>query len=132
VLIDLATQTPAQATSLAIDVTIPHVSLASAMKSLPSTPLIYRTHLGSIRAKLVGRSSVDNSPDPAFIQTLLDHRMAVIPFSVNHLGGLGPFSLELLFAPASSPAPPFPPIPASAFNPPPPRRTCLYCCLFVL
>ena len=44
-------------------------------------------------------------------QLLLDHGIYLLPFTADHLGGLGPFAHHFLFGLDSSPPPPFPPPP---------------------
>lgn len=113
--IDLLTPTHAAAITIGIDVTIPHVSSALAKKSHPSIPLIMRTHLASIRSKFQGRTTTASSAE-AVIQSLNAHHIALIPFTVDHLGGLGPFAATLLFTPSDSPITQPPPTPITAFN----------------
>jgi hypothetical protein len=113
--VDLLTPTAAAATTVGIDVTIPHVFSNLAKKSHPSIPTILRTHLASIRAKLHGRTTTASTAE-AVIQALNTHHIALIPFTVDHLGGLGPFTITLLFDLKTSPLTLPPPTPLSAYN----------------
>jgi hypothetical protein len=113
--VDLLTPTPAAATTIGIDVTIPHVSSNLAKKSHPFIPTILRTHLASIRAKFHGRTTTASSAE-AVIEAINIHHIALIPFTVDHLGGLGHFASALLFDPRNSPLTHPPPTPISAYN----------------
>jgi hypothetical protein len=113
--VDLLTPTPAAATTIGIDVTIPHVFSNLAKKSYPYIPTILRTHLASIREKLQGRTTTASSAE-AVIQALNTNHIALIPFTVDHLGGLGPFAIALLFDPHDSPLTAPPPTPITAYN----------------
>jgi hypothetical protein len=44
------------------------------------------------------------------------HHIALIPVTVDHLGGLGPFASTLLFSPQDSPSTPPPSTPITAYN----------------
>jgi hypothetical protein len=115
VVVDLMTPTKAVAISVGIDVTIPHISSSLSKKSYPSIPLITRTHLASIRSKLQGRTSHSSQGDEV-ISSLNAQHIALVPFTVDHLGGLGHFALDFLFSPKDSPFPTPPPTPVTAYN----------------
>jgi hypothetical protein len=85
VVVDLTTPTNAATILVGIDVTIPHISSNLAKKSYPSIPSITRTHLASIREKLQGRTSNSWQGDKV-ISALNDEHIALIPFTVDHLG----------------------------------------------
>jgi hypothetical protein len=114
--LNLLTPTSAAAITIGIDVTIPHVSSSLAKKSHPSIPQILRTHLASIREKFQGRTTTASSAEDV-IQSLNTHHIALIPFTVDHLGGLGSFAISLLFAPQDSPiSTALPRTPIDAYN----------------
>ena len=87
-----------------IDVTITHVSNGIATTSSPKPSLIYRTHLASIRNKLHGRGR-DNKPSAAIINEINHTNHLLVPFTVDHLGGLGRYALSFLFDEHDSPIP---------------------------
>jgi hypothetical protein len=65
----------------------------------------------------------------AVIQALNTHHNALIPFTVDHLGGIGHFAAALFFYPRISPLAPPRPTPISAYNsrhpqPPQPMTLC--------
>jgi hypothetical protein len=113
--VDLLTPTTVNATTVGIDVTIPHVSNALAKKSHPSISLISRTYLTSIHSKLNGRTSTVSSR-VAVIHSLNTYHIALIPFTVDHLGGLDSFAVNLLFSPHNSHLVLLPPTPSTAYN----------------
>lgn len=79
-----------------VAITIAPVASTLARRSDPLIADILRTHLASIRSKLMGRASSSASAAET-TQAVLDNKIALIPFSVNHLGGLGPLALDFLF-----------------------------------
>ena len=110
----LKSPTAALSTTLAIDVTITPVPAHLRSQPTPSQPSnLHEAHLRSIRSKLTGRthSSVSNS---AIIQAINTNDITLLPFTVDHLGGLGYFSHRLFF---DTPAPPFPLPPPPNFQP---------------
>jgi hypothetical protein len=113
--IDLLIPTSAAAVTIGIDVTIPHVSSHLSKKSHPLIPFITRTHLASIYSKFQGRTTTASSAENV-IQSINANHIALIPFTVDHLGGLGPFAAALLFAPRDSPLSPVPLTPITAYN----------------
>jgi hypothetical protein len=72
----------------------------------------YFSHLASIRAKFLGRASSSNSASAeSTICSLLDNHICLIPFTVDHLGGLaGRLAMDSLFSDDTSrfPKPPLP------------------------
>jgi hypothetical protein len=78
VVLDLVTPTNAGAISIGVDVTIPHVSSSLSKKSYPSIPLIFRTHLASIRSKLQGSTS-HTAQGGDVISALNAQHIALIP-----------------------------------------------------
>jgi hypothetical protein len=107
----LKSPTASKSSTLAIDVTIAPVPAHLRSQPTPSQPSnLHEAHLRSIRSKLTGRthSSVSNS---SIINAINTNNIALLPFTVDHLGGLGYFSHRLLFAEQ------FPPFPV----PPPPN-----------
>jgi hypothetical protein len=113
--IDLLTPTNAAATTVGIDITIPHISSHLSKKSHPLIPFITRTHLASIRSKFQGRTTSASSAENV-IQSLTANHIALVPFTVDHLGGLGHFAIALLFAPHDSPIQVPPKTPIAAYN----------------
>jgi hypothetical protein len=110
----LKSPTAALATTLAIDVTITPVPAHLRSQPTPSQPSnLHEAHLRSIRSKLTGRthSSVSNA---SIIQAINTADIALLPFTVDHLGGLGYFSHRLLFHEKD---PPFPAPPPPNFLP---------------
>jgi hypothetical protein len=71
--------------------------------------------LASIRSKFHGRTTKASTAE-AVIQSLNAHHIALIPFTVDHLGGLGTFASHLLFSPQDSPITAPPPTPITAYN----------------
>jgi hypothetical protein len=114
-MVDLITPTQANAISIGVNVTIPHISSSLSKKSYLSIPSITRTHLASIHSKLQGRTSSSSQGDEV-ISALSSQRTALIPFTVDHLGGLGPFAVAFLFHPCDSPVTALPPTPVASYN----------------
>lgn len=88
----------------AIDVSIAPITASSTRESLRSTkPKTYtEAHLRVEKAKFSGRSS-DDVTAQQLIQQLNHHGITLYPFSVDHLGGIGPLARSLLFKQARSP-----------------------------
>ena len=98
-----------------IDVTRPPVFKPLNRQSTSHLPEITRTHLFSMRAKLEGRCH-SNIPGHSIIQAINDNHAALLPFTVDHFGGLGPLSIPLLFHPKRSPILPAPPLQPEMLN----------------
>jgi len=86
--------TPSHPQFLAIDVTVPHIpdtTCPAAPPGLPSNPNIAH------RASLAHQTSARNKFNRDIAPYLLSHQVALLPFSVDHLGGLGSFAHHFLF-----------------------------------
>ena len=98
--------------TLAIDVTVSPVPssvlLASRPSSQPST--LSEAHAKSIRTKLHGPAHLNHGE--AVISELNAMNIALVPFTIDLFGGLGPLAHPLLFS-ASSPLPAPDPLPDS-------------------
>jgi hypothetical protein len=99
--INLATPSATGSHTIGINVTTPPISSRYASQSDPDIPTITRIHIASIHLKLHGRSSTASTAE-SVISSLNAHRIALFPFTVDYLGGLGFVTLSLLFHPASS------------------------------
>lgn len=105
----LSSPPPLPATYLAIDVTVPR-SPALEDRSDPTTNPTTKAHLHSIKKKLRGIDKANaQATQEQYIQNLLHAQLLLLPFTVDHLGGLGPFSHSFLYGSRNRP----PPIPQS-------------------
>ena len=95
---------------VAIDITIPPVppSASSLLpEQLPSPHPLHAAHEGSARRKFIGRTS---QVDAALLMADLNaNHITLLPFTIDHLGGLGHFTHSFLFGP--HPPTQFPTIP---------------------
>jgi hypothetical protein len=111
--INLRTPTPNHTRTIAIDITIPPIHVPPSRRLPHSTQpkTLTEAHRRSIRGKFIGR----NSDTHTLISELNSHHTAILPFTIDHLGGLGTFSHALLFAEHHAPMPPPPPISIGSF-----------------
>jgi hypothetical protein len=107
--INLKSPTNSNSTLLALDVTVtpvpPHLPSQPQLTNPPNIP---EAHLRSIKGKLSGRTH-GNLSNQDVIAAINKENITLLPFTVDHLGGLGFFSHSLLFGknpPFPQPMPP--------------------------
>jgi hypothetical protein len=99
----LKNPTASNSHTLAIDVQITPVPVHLSSRPTSQIPIdINEAHLHSIRLKLKGKIDRRDSTDPLINALNLQH-ISMIPFTVDHLGGLGYFAHQFLFAPNNAP-----------------------------
>jgi hypothetical protein len=113
--IRLAKPAASRIITISIDVTHPPATKPLNRKSTSHLPEITRTHLISMRSKLEGRSHL-HIPGHAIIQAINVNHATLLPFTVDHLGGLGPIAIPFLFHPSRSPITHSPPLTAGMLN----------------
>ena len=103
-------------TAVAVDVSVPQIqaSPSGLRRNQPTTLL--DAHWKREREKWDRTAhSSDNTPEHGprlpVLQGLEALRIALIPFTIDHLGGIGPSAHSFLFHPRSAPFPPPPPHP---------------------
>jgi hypothetical protein len=112
----LKTPTATQSTTLAIDVTITPVPTNFRSQPTLSQPSnLHAAHLRSIRSKLTGRTH-GNVHNSTLTQAINAAHITLLPFTVDHLGGLGYFSHRLFFHPTYPNPPPLPEPPPTTFT----------------
>jgi hypothetical protein len=113
--LDLVSPKSSGALTVVIDVTIPPISSTLANRSYPSIPLITRTHLASAPSKFQGRASPRYTAESGVSSLSNNHRFALVPFTLDFLGGLGPSPFHTV---STHPLPqsPSPPVPSAAYN----------------
>lgn len=89
---------------LAIDVTVPSPPSSSRDAPLSSAVTVITQHREKEKEKFRVRSSNDRNN---VLNDLVNQNILFIPFSVDHLGGLGPLAHRLLFGPNDTKAPPW-------------------------
>ena len=92
---------------------------------LPSPHPLHAAHDQSIRKKFIGRTSQVDAA--LLIADLNANDASLLPFTIDHLGGLGHFTHSFLFGP--NPAPPFSAPPRKTSLDVPPRLSPLPCLL---
>jgi hypothetical protein len=109
VAVRLKSPTKAQSSTLALDVTITPVPSHLPSQSPSNQPTnLLEAHLVSIRAKLSGRTH-GTLTNRDVIAAINRENITLLPFTVDHLGGLGFFAHTFLFSknpPFAQPPPP--------------------------
>jgi hypothetical protein len=102
--------------TVGIDVTRPPATKPLNRESTSHLPEITRTHLCSLCSKLEGRSH-SQIPGHMIIQAINSNNATLLlPFTVDHIGGLGPLSIPLLFHPLRSSITHGPPLSSDMLN----------------
>ena len=91
---------------LAIDVSVTPVPPVHS-DPLKNADSALQTHIHAEGMKFTGRDT-RHTVGQVLIHELTSHNIALIPFTVDPLGGLGPFATSLLFRPLPTPHPPTP------------------------